>query len=190
MKIRFISQEPSLFAHIIHVYIIHQYESKGSLKQKKKKKEKKIYFHCEAAHACLKDYKTWDTTAPFPVRRQIHRRFTCRKWNCHPRVGYHRHYHSYNWHQFHQHSHLLLHMHTYHVPYCLPSLQNKIRQIKKKMSSFKSNENIHKKEDESYYVVSANEASSVTLLWPGNESQRKRTAILRISNRQSINRLI
>ena len=31
------------------------------------------------------------------------------------------------------------------------------------MSSFKSNENIHKKEDGSYYVVSANEASSVTL---------------------------
>ena len=33
----------------------------------------------------------------------------------------------------------------------------------KKMSSFKSNENIHKKEDGSYYVVSANKASSVTL---------------------------
>ena len=31
------------------------------------------------------------------------------------------------------------------------------------MSSFKSNENIHKKEDGSYYVVSANKASSVTL---------------------------
>ena len=28
------------------------------------------------------------------------------------------------------------------------------------MSSFKSNENIHKKEDESYYVVSANKAIS------------------------------
>ena len=28
------------------------------------------------------------------------------------------------------------------------------------MSSFKSNENIHKKEDGSYYVVSANKASS------------------------------
>ena len=28
------------------------------------------------------------------------------------------------------------------------------------MSSFKSNENIHKKEDMSYYVVSANKASS------------------------------
>ena len=33
----------------------------------------------------------------------------------------------------------------------------------KKLSSFKSNENIHKKEDGSHYVVSANEASSVTL---------------------------
>ena len=31
-----------------------------------------------------------------------------------------------------------------------------------KMSSFKSNENIHKKEDGPYYVVSANKASSVT----------------------------
>ena len=38
------------------------------------------------------------------------------------------------------------------------------RQIKlKKLSSFKSNENIHKREDGSYYVVSANKASSVTL---------------------------
>ena len=36
------------------------------------------------------------------------------------------------------------------------------------MRSFKSNENIHKKEGGSYYVVSANKASS-----PGNESQRK-----------------
>ena len=33
----------------------------------------------------------------------------------------------------------------------------------KKKSSFKSNENIHKKKDGSYYVVSANKASSVTL---------------------------
>ena len=32
-----------------------------------------------------------------------------------------------------------------------------------KMSSFKSNENIHKKEGGSYYVVSANKASSMTL---------------------------
>ena len=31
-----------------------------------------------------------------------------------------------------------------------------------KLSSFKSNENIHKREDGSYYVVSANKASSVT----------------------------
>ena len=30
-------------------------------------------------------------------------------------------------------------------------------------TSFKSNENIHKKEDGSYYVASANKASSVTL---------------------------
>ena len=54
------------------------------------------------------------------------------------------------------------------------------------MRSFKSSENIHKKEGESYYVVSANKASSVTLQSSGNESQRKHTAILRISNRQSI----
>ena len=33
---------------------------------------------------------------------------------------------------------------------------------KKKMSSFKSNKNIYMKEDGSYYVVSANKASSVT----------------------------
>ena len=33
----------------------------------------------------------------------------------------------------------------------------------KKMSSFKSNQNIHKKEDGSYYVVSANKALLVTL---------------------------
>ena len=38
-----------------------------------------------------------------------------------------------------------------------------VRVNKKKMSSFKSNENIHKKKDGSYYVVSANKASSVTL---------------------------
>ena len=41
------------------------------------------------------------------------------------------------------------------------------------MRFFKSNENIHKKEGRSYYVVSANKDSSVTLLSPGNESQRK-----------------
>ena len=33
----------------------------------------------------------------------------------------------------------------------------------KKLSSFKSHENIHKREDGSYYVVSANKTSSVTL---------------------------
>ena len=33
----------------------------------------------------------------------------------------------------------------------------------KKLSSFKSNENIHKREDGSYYLLSANKASSVTL---------------------------
>ena len=58
------------------------------------------------------------------------------------------------------------------------------------MRSFKSNENIHKKEGGSYYVVSANKAWSVTLQFPGNESQRKHTAILRISNRQSIEALV
>ena len=55
----------------------------------------------------------------------------------------------------------------------------------KKMSSFKSNKNIHKK-DELYYVVSANKASSATVWWSGNESHRKHTTILQISNRQSI----
>ena len=35
--------------------------------------------------------------------------------------------------------------------------------IKSEMRSFKRNENIHKKEGGSYYVVSANKASSVTL---------------------------
>ena len=35
--------------------------------------------------------------------------------------------------------------------------------IKSEIRSFKSNENIHKKESGSYYVVSANKASSVTL---------------------------
>ena len=45
--------------------------------------------------------------------------------------------------------------------------------IKSEMRSFKSNENIHKKEGGSYYVVSANKASSVILKSPGNESLRK-----------------
>ena len=58
------------------------------------------------------------------------------------------------------------------------------------MRSLKSNENIHKKEGGSYYVVSANKASSVTLQSSGNENQKKYTAVLRISNRQSIQRLI
>ena len=35
--------------------------------------------------------------------------------------------------------------------------------IKSEMRSFKSNENIRKKEGGSYYVVSANKTSSVTL---------------------------
>ena len=38
----------------------------------------------------------------------------------------------------------------------------KVNKIQK-LSSFKSNENIRKREDGSYYVVSANKASSVTL---------------------------
>ena len=41
----------------------------------------------------------------------------------------------------------------------ISSNTNKIQ----KLSSFKSNENIHKREDGSYYEVSANKASSVTL---------------------------
>ena len=39
------------------------------------------------------------------------------------------------------------------------------------MRSFKSNENIHKKEGGSYYVVSANKASSVTLQTLSNGCQ-------------------
>ena len=42
--------------------------------------------------------------------------------------------------------------------------------IKSEMTEFKSNENIHKKKGGSYYVVSANKASSVTL---GITRQRK-----------------
>ena len=41
--------------------------------------------------------------------------------------------------------------------------ENQQLNIKSEMRSFKSNENIHKKEGGSYYVVSANKASSVTL---------------------------
>ena len=55
--------------------------------------------------------------------------------------------------------------------------------IRNEILSFQSNENIHKKEGGSYYVVSAKKAWSVTLQSPGNESQRKHTAILRISNK-------
>ena len=47
------------------------------------------------------------------------------------------------------------------LPHCTKPAAVKVN--KKKMSSFKSNENIHKKEDGSYYAVSANKASSVTL---------------------------
>ena len=43
------------------------------------------------------------------------------------------------------------------------SIDSNIQNIKSEMRSFKSNENIHKKEGASYYVVSANKASSVTL---------------------------
>ena len=55
------------------------------------------------------------------------------------------------------------------IAYLLTSLSG--HTIKSEMRSFKSNENIHKKEG-------------------GNESQRKHAAILRISNRQSIQILI
>ena len=41
------------------------------------------------------------------------------------------------------------------------------------MSSFESNENTHKKEDGSYYVVSANKASSVTLIITRQRKQEK-----------------
>ena len=48
---------------------------------------------------------------------------------------------------------------------CFVSLKNQEAKenIKSEMRSFKSNENIHMKEGGSYYVVSANKASSVTL---------------------------
>ena len=42
-------------------------------------------------------------------------------------------------------------------------MQRILLNIKSEMRSFKSNENIHKKEGGLYYVVSANKASSVTL---------------------------
>ena len=46
----------------------------------------------------------------------------------------------------------------------LPRSVSPIIKLKSEMRSFKSNENIHKKEGGSYYVVSANKASSVTLI--------------------------
>ena len=46
---------------------------------------------------------------------------------------------------------------------CFTERQDLYTNIKSEMRSFKSNENIHKKEGGSYYVVSANKASSVTL---------------------------
>ena len=51
------------------------------------------------------------------------------------------------------------------------------------MRSFKSNENIHKKEGGSYYVVSANKASSVTLQSLGKKSQRKQFCKFQIGSR-------
>ena len=46
-------------------------------------------------------------------------------------------------------------------PHCTtPSSEGKYKQT---INSFKSNENIHKKEDGPYYVVSANKTSTMTL---------------------------
>ena len=50
------------------------------------------------------------------------------------------------------------------------------------MRSFKSNENIHKKEGGPYYVVSANKASSMTLQSPGNENQKPEEAYCNFAN--------
>ena len=50
--------------------------------------------------------------------------------------------------------------------YCVVNyryLRDNTSDIKSEMRSLKSNKNIHKKEGGSYYVVSANKASSVTL---------------------------
>ena len=58
------------------------------------------------------------------------------------------------------------HLFTCHFSQDDDNTANKAETIKikiKKMSSFKSNEIIYKKEDRSYYVASANKASSVTL---------------------------
>ena len=49
------------------------------------------------------------------------------------------------------------------MPYSFSLKADLYANIKSEMRSFKSNENIHKKEGGSYYVVSANKASSVTL---------------------------
>ena len=65
-----------------------------------------------------------------------------------------------------------------------------MKKKKKKMSFFKSNENIHKKEDGSYYVVSANKASSVTCNVPATKARGNTLQFCKISNRQSIQRLI
>ena len=54
-------------------------------------------------------------------------------------------------------------MNTVDINECGIKLHILIDNIKSEMRSFKSNENIHKKEGGSYYVVSANKASSVTL---------------------------
>ena len=74
-----------------------------------------------------------------------------------------------------QHTHIPRHIHTCthtHIrtteAYLYYKLTNEAKgsgelKIEKKMSYFKSNESIHKKEDGSYYVVSANKASSVIL---------------------------
>ena len=51
---------------------------------------------------------------------------------------------------------------VFRPPHCTTPAAVKANK-QKKMSCFKSNENIHEKEDGSYYGVSANKASSVTL---------------------------
>ena len=55
------------------------------------------------------------------------------------------------------------------------------------MSFFKSNENIHKKEDVSYYVVSAHIASSVTK--PALLTRRMKTTSIDAKSAQSDQRL-
>ena len=57
---------------------------------------------------------------------------------------------------------IIQHMKILFFLFCFP-MSHARRNIKSEMRSFKSNENIHKKEGGSYYVVSANKASSVTL---------------------------